>query len=243
MLYPVRLTRIRRELVISYRILRLANITLSTEQEAAWNQSRERVSDPDFEAPWLKAEPNQGEEAARADYLVALEARERLEIVEDWLSYLLLMQAEMNAEELRLYGRRLRALLAVARGAIQREMRRAKLEIYEDHLGGGSKVGPKITLDGWQDDITRVFESAIESGLFSSKTEASQITRMFFIERPHRDLTNSYRASKSRVQGRKTESAKLVAFVKKLLEKLQPKAIEAIVEHAMALLASKDGRS
>jgi hypothetical protein len=142
-------------------------------------------------APWLQGEPNPHEEIARANYLSAVDARERLDIVEDWLAYLLLLQVEMNVEELRLYGQRLRALVTVARAAIQRDLQRAKLELYEDHPGGGSKAGPKIILDGWQDDITRVFESAIESGLFSSKTEPSQISRMFFIERPHRDLTFS----------------------------------------------------
>ncbi|MBS1911683.1 MAG: hypothetical protein JST22_06840 [Bacteroidetes bacterium] len=221
-----------------YRHFRLANITLSSEREAAWNESNSTVSNPVFDAPWLLAVPDEYEERLRDLYHTSPNARDRWEILEDWLLHLHTVKTGLGMTEQELYAQRVEALIAVAQAAIDREMRRARFEADEDAIASRTSV-PKLHINAWSDDLTRIFETCVDIGMISSTAEPSKIVAMFTTERVAKDLAANYRTSRDRINGRHpvTPSMTLTKLVKGLLDRLSAARIEEIMEHAEKVLA------
>jgi|GEM_PF-4173861 len=100
------------------------------------------------------------------------------------------------------YGRRVHGLLQIAQAAVMQEAQRAQLDMYEEPLGQLGSPAHKITVHTWKDDLTRIHEAARKAGIYSEKTEVSQIVEMYYIERPRRSVQCFYRANRSRIDGR-----------------------------------------
>lgn len=132
-----------------YRTWSFTDITLTPEEAEAyhreaveWHKGR---NTGEFMADYRELEPSPLEEELRRRYHEAAEAKDRLDAIEEWVQYLLRLFADMTPLEQQNYGRRVHGLLQIAQATIHREVRKAQLEMYEEHLGQLGSPSHKIT--------------------------------------------------------------------------------------------------
>ncbi|MEP7218964.1 MAG: hypothetical protein ABI876_08595 [Bacteroidota bacterium] len=214
-----------------FRIWSFADITLTDQQDEQARESHRSWDENGDASDDYRNQPlSDVEKDLRRAYHAATLARDRMDVLEAWTLCLLRTWSDMTDQEQKIYRRRVESLLRIARTMLAIEARRAKIELYEDHLGAVEIPSRKIILHTWKDELTRIHEAARAADLYADTTTVAQIVGMYHVERLPKDIEASYRSSRSRTENHRTPSEKFLTFIKKLVRQLTPALREKLID-------------